>query len=468
MVAMRVRVLFGCLAIMASLVGTSGAEKFWKAGVARSNITPTNALWMGGYAGRNHPADGKATDLWLKALALEDAAGRRAVIITADLLAIRGPLYSNCLPRLKARFGLEGQQVLLTASHTHCGPLVPNWGRSLSALDASDRSATEHYAEGLEDQVVETAGRALAELKPVRLAAGQGSTGFGANRRNDAEADRPRLVREGALVGPVEHSVPVLAVYGLDGKLTAVLFGYACHNTTLTRDFYQYCSDYAGFAQAELEKSHPGAMALFFVGCAGDQDPVVRGGLGLAERYGNMLAAAVEETLLAPPVPLAPTLKTAMETIPLNLGAVPGEADLLPLTTNQTAYIRRWATGLLADIKAGRAIERSYPYPVQVWQLGQQRLITLGGEPVVDYALKFKREFGPQTWVAGYANEVMCYIPSLRVLNEDKPPVASKSWGYEGSQAMLVLGLPARRWADDVEDAITASVERLAKKAAAP
>ena len=129
----------------------------------------------------------------------------------------------------------------------------------------------------------------------------------------------------------------------------------------------------------------------------------------------------------------------------------------------------RWATRLLADLKAGKPFIRTYPLPVQAWQFGgQQLLITLGGEPVVDYALKFKQEFGPQTWVAGYCNDVMTYIPSLRVLNEDKPPLASPLWGYEGSQAMKVLGLPAYRWADDVEDLVTASARRLVKEATEP
>ena len=116
---------------------------------------------------------------------------------------------------------------------------------------------------------------------------------------------------------------------------------------------------------------------------------------------------------------------------------------------------RRWATRLLAELKAGKPFIRSYPFPVQAWQFGgQQLLITLGGEPVVDYALKFKQEFGPQTWVAGYCNNVMNYIPSLRVLNEDKPPLAQSRWGYEGAHATMVYGLPASRWADDVEDLV--------------
>jgi neutral ceramidase len=438
------------------------AEGLWRVGVARSNITPTNALWMGGYAGRTHPADGKATDLWLKALALQDAAGNRAVIVTADLLAIRGSLYRRCLPRLKAKFGLDPDQVLLTATHTHSGPMLPNRPGSLSALDAKDRALAEQYCAELEDQIVATTSRALADLAPARLTASQGQAGFAANRRNNAESERPRLAQQGALAGPVDHSVPVLAAYQPDGRLRAVLFGYACHNTTLTKALYQWCGDYAGFAQAALEKSHPGASAQFFLGCAADQDPVLRGSLELAQSYGDTLAAAVEEALRTPGASLAPTLRTVMETITLNLGQIPTEAELEKLKHDQAAYVRRWATNLLADLKSGKPLERTCPYPVQVWQFGgRQLLITLAGEPVVDYALKFEREFGPQTWVAGYANDVMCYIPSLRVLNEDKPPVASPLWGYEGSQAMKVLGLPALRWADDVEDLVTAGARRL-------
>jgi hypothetical protein len=469
---MRDILICSCLVFSAWLMMTleaGAADNLWKAGVARSNITPTNSLWLAGYAGRTHAAEGKATDLWLKVLAIEDGQGHRAVIITTDLLAIRRPLYQNCMPRLTEKYGLEPAQVLLTASHTHCGPVLPNRPGSLAGMHTKDRSLAEQYAEDLADRIVETTGQALAAMKPARLTASQSSAGFGANRRNDPEPDRPKLVQEGALAGPMDHSVPVLAVYEPDGKLMAVLFGYACHNTTLTKNFYKYCADYAGFAQAELEKSHPGATALFFIGCAGDQDPVYRGGLDLAERYGNMLAAAVEESLLEKPVTLPPMLKTVMETFPLDLGAVPTEAELEKLKDDKTGYVSQWAKRLLADLKSGKPIERAYPYPVQVWNFGQKQLfITLGGETVVDYSLKFKREFGPQTWVAGYGNEVMCYIPSLRVLNEDKPPVASKWWGYEGSQAMMVLGLPAWRWGDDVEDLITASVERLVKQANTP
>ncbi len=448
--------------VLAALSGplTAADQSLWKAGTAKADITPTQPLWMAGYGSRTKPAEGKEMSLWIKVLALEDAPGHRAIILTSDLLGFPQSIYKNTCTALKEKFGLEPDQVLLSASHTHCGPVLRGALYDVYPLDDAQVTLIDKYSADLEAKIVETVGKALADLAPARLAAGQGTAGFAVNRRNNLEPDVPQLIGQGALKGPVDHSVPVLAVSLPDGKLKAVLFGYACHNTVM--DFYQWCGDYAGFAQLALEKSHPDATAMFFMGCGGDQNPLPRRQLELAERYGNMLAAAVEEALLAPPRTLAPGLRTTMEMVTLRLGPPPTEAELETLKDDKAALTRRWATRLLADLKAGKPFIRTYPFPLQAWQFGgQQLLITLGGEPVVDWALKFKQEFGPTTWVAGYCNDVMNYIPSLRVLKEDVPPLAQARWGYEGAHATVVYGLPASRWADDVEDLINASARRL-------
>jgi hypothetical protein len=435
-------------------------QPLWKAGTARANITPTQPLWMAGFASRTNPATGKFTDLWIKVLAIEDGRGHRAIILTSDLLGVPQSIYQHTCAALKEKFALDPDQILLSASHTHCGPVLRGALHDIYPLDQNQIALIENYSADLEEKIVETVGKALADLAPARLAAGQGTAGFAVNRRNNLEPDVPKLIAQGALKGPVDHTVPVLAVYLPDGKLKAVLFGYACHNTVM--DFYKWCGDYAGFAQLALEKSHPDAAAMFFMGCGADQNALPRRKLELAERYGNMLAAAVEEALLAPPHTLAPELRTTMEMVTLHLGPPPTEAELEKLTTDRTAMIRRWATRLLADLKAGKPFIRTYPLPVQAWQFGgQQLLITLGGEPVVDWALKFKQEFGPQTWVAGYCNDVMNYIPSLRVLKEDVPPLAQGRWGYEGAQATIVYGMPAFRWAEDVDDLVNAGAKRV-------
>jgi neutral ceramidase len=432
----------------------------WQAGTARVVITPTEPLWMAGYASRTNPADGKVMDLWIKVLALEDARGHRAIILTGDLLGFPQSIYQHICAALKEKFALAPDQILLSASHTHCGPVLRGALLDIYPVDQNQVALIDKYSAELEAKIVETVGKALADLAPARLAASQGATGFAVNRRNNPEAEVPKLIAQGALKGPVDHSVPVLAVYQPEGKLKAVLFGYACHNTVM--DFYKWSGDYAGFAQLALEKSHPDATAMFFMGCGADQNPIPRRQLVFAERFGNMLAAAVEEVLLAPPHTLAPELRTTMEMVTLHLGPPPAEADLEKLTSDPTSYVRRWAIRQLADLKAGKPPIRTYPLPLQAWQFGgQQLLITLGGEPVVDWSLKFKEQFGSQTWVAGYCNDVMNYIPTLRVLKADVPPGAQGHGGYEGAQATIVYGLPAFHWAEDVEDLVNAGAKRV-------
>jgi neutral ceramidase len=461
---LRLRPVWMLLLLLAAGTLTAADQQVWKAGTARANITPTQPLWMAGYGSRTHPAEGKEMDLWIKVLALDTREGHRAVILTSDLLGFPQTVYRRVCIQLKNRYGLEQEQILLCVSHTHCSPVLRGALYDVYPLDEAQIGMIEKYSDDLEAKMVATVGEALANLEPARLAAGQGTAGFAVNRRNNLEPNVPELIEQGALKGPVDHSVPVLAVYLPDGKLKAVLFGYACHNTVM--DFYKWCGDYAGYAQLALEKSHPEATAMFFIGCGADQNALPRRQLYLAERYGNMLAAAVEEALLARPRPLAPELRTAMQMVTLHLGPPPTAAELVKLTEDKTPMTRRWAVRLLADLKAGKPFIRTYDFPVQAWQFGgQQLLVTLGGEPVVDWALKFKQEFGAQTWVAGYCNDVMNYIPSLRVLKEDMPPLAQGRWGYEGAHATKVYGLPAERWADDVEDLVNAGVRNAVKRA---
>ncbi|MDO8544508.1 MAG: neutral/alkaline non-lysosomal ceramidase N-terminal domain-containing protein [Opitutaceae bacterium] len=459
-----------CLLAIAAPGPISAAESGWKAGTAKTEITPDKPQWMAGYGGRTRPAEGTYQPLHVRALALEDAQGRRAVALSSDLLGIPKTIYDHTRASLKERFGLEPSQIMLNASHSHCTPVLRGALYDAYPLPESQKPIIEAYSQELERRIIDTVAKALAALAPARVSAGQGQTGFAVNRRNNPEGTVSKLREEDALKGPVDHSVPVLRVTDAKDALIAVVFGYACHNTTLS--FYQWCGDYAGFAQLALERSHPGAVALFFMGCGADQNPIPRREVFQAERYGHMLAAAVEEVLLETPATLAPVLATAHEFVTLNLGDAPTTAELEKIAVvpagKQPTTQTRWAARLLTELKSGRPLARTYPYPVQVWQLGGRQLwITLGGEVVVDYALRFKAEFGPATWVTGYCNDVMAYIPSARVLAEDKPGHPRGRVGYEGNTSMYVYGQPAHRWGDDTEEKIAAGVQRLVKQVSA-
>src|SRR5688500_10413583 len=94
------------LLLALSFAGPAFAADTWKAGVARARITPEGLMWMAGYAARTRPAEGKATELWAKALALEDAAGKRAVLVTLDLVGIDRALSDAIRDEIKKKHGL--------------------------------------------------------------------------------------------------------------------------------------------------------------------------------------------------------------------------------------------------------------------------------------------------------------------------------------------------------------------------
>jgi hypothetical protein len=271
------------------------------------------------------------------------------------------------------------------------------------------------------------------------------------NRRTNREPDVPMLRAQGLLNGPVDHDVPVLAVR-TDDKLKAVLFGYACHATVL--DLYQWTGDHPGFAMLALEELYPDTQAMFWAGCGADQNPLPRRTVELAEKYGRQLAHAVSDVLDGAMRPISGEAKTAYSEIEVGFATIPTREQLQETLGSENRYERVRAGLLLKQIESTGSVAANYPYPVQSWKLGDGPLwVVLGGEVVVDYSVRLKAEFGPDsTWVAGYANDVMAYIPSSRVLKEG---------GYEGGGAMLYYGLPSA-WADNVEELIAAEAHRQA------
>jgi neutral ceramidase len=443
-----------CFVLSFNAIGLH-AEETWQAGAAETTITPAQLMWMAGYGGRDHIAEGKLTDLWAKALVLQDARGRKGVVITLDLVGIGRELSQRICKSLKQRYDLNRDQIAICTSHTHSGPVV---GRNLPSLhylllDEEQQKRIDKYADTLHDKVVELVGEALEELQPSSLSWGSGTATFAVNRRNNPAAEVPKLREEGKLAGPFDHDVPVLAVRDADGELTAVLFGYACHCTVLS--IYQWSGDYAGFAQMELEARHPDCVALFWAGCGGDQNPLPRREVKLAKEYGRRLADAVDRVLAGKTTPIKPKLSTQLAEIPLPLGALPSREQVVEDANSTNKYTAARARLLLSQLQQNGELAASYPYPVGLWRLGDVQFIQLGGEVVVDYALRLKKELqGKQTWVAGYANDVMAYIPSRRVLAEG---------GYEGGGAMVYYGLPTI-WAPQCEDRIVNAVHALVKK----
>jgi neutral ceramidase len=430
----------------------------WKAGIASTAITPNEPMWMAGYAARNKPSEGKVHDLYAKVLALEDAQGTRLVIATVDLIGIPRPTRDWLEKHVTARYGLPPDALLLNASHTHCGPVIREtrysiYGNTLYGLSAEQIQQSNQYVDELQEKLLKLIGQALDNLAPAKLGYTHARAGFAMNRRLPTETG----VRNSPYPdGPVDHDVPVLRIDSPDGKLRAVLFGYACHCTTLS--FYQFCGDYAGFAKQYIQEAHPGVTAFFIAGCGADQNPYPRRTLDLAKQHGRALANGVETALMVRARPVRGPIGAAIDTVELDFAEPPSREQLEQQAKSTDKYAKRHAEVLLKEIERNGSIRKSYPYLVQAVRFGNDlTMVALAGEVVVDYSLRLKTELpGEAVWVAGYSNDVFGYIPSARVLREG---------GYEGGGAMRYTELPGP-FAPSIEERIVSKVHELTRQAA--
>ena len=423
----------------------------WKAGVSSVKITPSEAMPMAGFASRTHSSEGMLHDIWAKALIIEDSKGKRAVMVSSDLLGFPKVMSDPIRDRIKTQFGLGRDQILLNSSHTHSGPVIGDALTDVYLLDNQQVASVINYSKKLEDQIVKLVGDAIKNMEPVELYSQNGVTRFQVNRRNNSANLLTQLTE---LQGPNDFAVPVLKAVTAKGDLKAIAFGYACHPTVLSG--YDWSGDYPGFAQIELEKDHPGTTALFFQSSGADQNPLPRHTVPLAKQYGRELAAAVDRVLEEDMRKLPSNLITSYSELDLPLASSPTEAELTKIINNPAvaAYQKRWAQRFLTKIKAGEKLISSYPYPVQVWSIGNLPLVSLGGELLVEYGIKIKQMLGEDTFVYGYSNDVMSYVPSSTVLKEG---------GYEGEAAHTVYGLPSK-WQVGVESRILNEVLKLAEK----
>lgn len=425
----------------------------WKAGVAKTNITPQESMWMAGYAARDRPSEGILHDLWAKALVLEDPKGKLAVLVTLDIVGIRQELSNRVRDRLQEKYKLGRHQVILNSSHTHTGPETDK-NRHKFSLDSVQLDKIERYALRLESQLMDLVGEALSSREPVELSSENGVTRFQVNRRNNVEST---ILEQKALKGPNDYAVPVLKVENPEGNPIAIVFGYACHPTVLSD--YNLSGDYAGFAQMELEKTYPGATALFFQGAGADQNPLPRRSVALAKQYGKELAAAVSGVLDDEMKPISGEITTAYSEIDLTFAdPSPTQEELTSIiepSSEYPAYLKHNAKVLLEKLENGEKLMTSYPYPVQVWKLGHQSIVSLGGEVLVGYAIALKEIFGKDIFVMGYSNDVMAYIPTASVLAEG---------GYEGTRSPIFT----TPWAADIEYRIVGEVVQLAESAGMP
>jgi hypothetical protein len=425
-----------------------------RVGLAKVCTTPEEPIWLHGYAekSRFRPFEGKLNDLYAKAMAIEDAEGRRAVLITIDQCVLRAREAKTLFERITGRTGLARRQVLLNLSHTHSGPLIGVSDLNRYPMPDEIRMRTEQYTAKLMDQLAEVAAAALADLKPARLSWGVGRADFVMNRRTYDQSGAYRGM------GPnpdkyADRNVPVLRVDEPDGKMRAVLFGCACHAVTLTGENIKLSGDYPSFAQESIEKRHPGVQAMFVQGCGADANTHPRGGPKqeqIVRRQGESLAAEVCGVAEGKLHPVRGPLHVAFAEVDLPLEPVPSRERLEKMHGAQAYNARR----ILAALERNEPLPTYHTVPLAVWQFGEDlTLVAISGETVSAYVPLVEKTLGPgRLWIAGYSNEVDGYLPDATIVAEG---------GYEARGLVAEIGF----YSAEAQDVVVDTLCRLAQEA---
>jgi len=443
--------MFAAVAMLFAPPGAEAAETPWRVGLASVCVTPEGPIRMAGYASRTQPSESVLAELYAKAMAFEDAEGQRAVLITADLIGFRASLAELICVGIAEKTGLKRRQILLCPSHTHAGPVLGFREANRYGLPEDQLHVVEQYTKNVVTALGDLAAAAVADLKPAGLSWGVGVADFVMNRREFTE----RGVRLGVNPsGYVDRSVPVLRVDSPEGKLRAVVFGCACHNTTCTGKNLQICGDYAGFAQEAIQKEHPGTQAMFIIGCGGDANPYPRGTPELAQVHGQSLGAEVCRVLETELRAVRGPLRAELDWADLPLAPVPPREQLEQMAQDGPSWMKLNAKQMLEALDAGKPLPAEYRAPVAAWQFGDDlTLVGLPGETVGGYVPLVQDTLGHRKlWVAGYANDCFGYLPTAKVLAEG---------GYETRGLISDVGF----FCPKAQDVVITTVRRLAEKA---
>jgi hypothetical protein len=412
-----------------SLLSNKISATSWiETGVAKVDITPAHPIHLNGHSVRLDECSEIERRLRAEALALGTDQEGACLLLTVDNIGVPRHLTEALFQRLAGKCGLRRENLAVCSTHTHHAPMLSGVLPNLFSRDIlpDHLARIEDYTRHLLDRLEEVALAALAARRPAQVGWAKGKVEFAKNRRTPG--------------GPVDHGLPMLRAVSPEGNVRAIFTSYACHCTTVEYQFNKFHGDWAGEAKRAIEEAHPGVIAMVAIGCGADAGPRPHKTLELARQHGESVATEVNRLLRQDlrPLPQKPAGRIQILSLPF---------QQLPTRQQWTERAREegivgyHARKNLARLDRGERLPEVLPYSVQTWQFGSDlAMVFLAGEVVVDYALRLREQIDPaRLWVNAYANDVPCYIPSRRILDEG---------GYEAETSLWYYDQPAKLTAD--------------------
>ncbi len=374
-------------------------EPQFLAGAAAADVTPNEPVPMWGYGARHASLSEGTLDPLLATVLVLQAGSDRLAIVGLDLG--RSPTEESLQRirmQLREQHGIAHS--MIAGSHTHHGPVLelsdrPDRGRG--RFDAAVR-----YTGQLESAIVEAVGKAVAELRPAKLAAGSAElSNFNRNRHTKHTP------------APLDSRLCLLRLDEVEsGRPIAVLVNFAAHPTSLPQDQLQFSADFVGALRREIEGAH-GGQVVFMQGAAGDLS-TNRGPFGDHAAYGAALgkeSLRILQTLTPEPVE-RPSIRVREERFTfasrINLQN--------PLT--QAVYSVAFFPELVLNF-ADEYAEGVCPRLTVVVLNRRIALVGGSGEFFCEHAMRLRqRSRAEQVFFFGYCNGYHQYFPTIEAAAE--------------------------------------------------
>jgi neutral ceramidase len=430
------------------------------AGAARRKLEPPPGIAMAGYGRRVGRAEGVHDDLAAQALVLSDGQ-RKAALVGVDVLALGMRIADDVAAQVARLTDIPAESILIGATHTHSGPLFNIFATPRAdARPADDRSI--EWERAFPERIASAVVEANARLEPARLRAGRGRFALGTNRRLRRPDGSIQLAANYA--GVADAELNVMGAFRDDSSAISVILNYPCHGVVLCEDNLLYSRDYPGFAmdrvESSLAKAGRAPVAIFLQGATGNIDPRSRGSFDVAAEEGARMADAALEALACGATLDDAEIRTRR--IPLKV-ALKRLDDALATARNyvtqtevslerhrggdgfQMKRLRdhhdqaREALGMLEALEEANRRDRRVDLGrrelathMTIVAVGNLAFVGLPGEAFVEFGLALKANpFFAQTFVVGYCNDLIGYIPTRAAYSEG---------GYEVETARVAEG----------------------------
>jgi hypothetical protein len=398
-----------------------------QAGFATTDITPDIGSHIpGGFAPRI--STGVLDPLQARACVLRES--ETIAVVGVDAVSLNDATVADARSRIQARTDIKPRNILIAASHTHCGGPANN----VLGTDA-DPTYLDLLAERIADAVAQAAG----DAEPVRVCTGTASChDWAFNRRwhmaCGGHATNPGKGNPDMLdpAGPVDPEVGVIALLSSDGRVRGCITNFACHCTVVSGTTFS--GDYPAYWQKALRKRLDKDLTMIFLnGACGDINQLdfsrpdrKESGPQWAEAMGDALAQATVEALQAAQPDDAADVAAAHGQVSVAYrrptDAQLAEAAACLETFGPEAGRDYWIARdrqLLAQMLGD---DTQVDVPVDVLRIGAAIIAAAPWQPFCEFGLRIKQHAPSPTLVATFANGMIGYVPT---------PAAFEGGGYE-------------------------------------